>query len=65
MKNDVAALLKEFIERSGVSVSYIAKSIGVDRSTLSRYIHDRLDVYPHHRGVILGFIAEYKERIAQ
>jgi len=62
LSKDVSLVLKEFVEKSGLAVSYIGRSIGVDRSLLSRYIHGHLPVSYEHEKIILDFIECYRKR---
>lgn|GEM_PF-4902370 len=64
MKKDISLLLKEFVETSGLKISYIGKNIGIDRSILSKYIHQHMEVSFVHGKRILDFIESYKKRWA-
>ena len=64
MTKNIAEILAEFVNESGLPISYIGRKIGISRSTLSGYIHNRLDVSCKHGKLILNFISQYKQKWA-
>jgi hypothetical protein len=54
--------LNDFLLKSGVRLSYIAKETGINRTELSFHLHAHRDLTPVKQQKVINFMEEYIKR---